>query len=118
MLILFIIKMQGVGIEYGNGLVYSLTFRKVFCDIDETRDNRLLWTTQVERSVQYGTVPALIQHLVPSSMETDHSYRLCFLAVYRTFISPEELLHSLLKRYAQCTLIFQCSGVKMILCYS
>lgn len=91
-------NLQALGKVYENGMIYALTLRKVYCDVDETKENRLLWTSQVERSVQYGTVTALVEYLAPLDIEIDHSYRVCFLAVYRTFITPTELLHVLLER--------------------
>ena len=90
--------LQPLGEVSENGVVYALSLRKVHCDVDETQDNRRLWTSQLEKSIQYGPADALVDHLVPEDGNVDHSYRMCFLAVYRTFMTPTQLLQSLLDR--------------------
>ncbi|XP_019855418.1 PREDICTED: ral guanine nucleotide dissociation stimulator-like 1 isoform X1 [Amphimedon queenslandica] len=97
--------LQPLGEVSENGVIYSLSLRKVHCDVDETQDNRRLWTSQLERSIQYGPADALVDHLVPEDGNVDHSYRMCFLAVYRTFMTPTQLLQCLLDRLTSATAV-------------
>lgn len=92
--------LQSLGEVNENGVVYALSLRKIHCDVDETQDNRRLWTSRVEKSIQHGSAKALVEHLIPDDGNVDPSYRMCFLAVYRTFMSPSELLQCLLDRFA------------------
>ena len=44
------------------------------------------------RTVKAGTVKRLIEYLAPFKTKVDVSYRTCFLATYRTFTTPKEIL--------------------------
>ncbi len=77
--------------------VISLVLKKEYCDIDETNDNRLLWKSHIEKVIKSGTLSRLVQQLAPHGEEIDHSYRTSFLAVYRTFATPTELLQELIE---------------------
>ena len=50
------------------------------------------------RTVKAGSVEKLVECLAPYGTETDVSYRMCFLATYRTFLSPSKLLQLLVNR--------------------
>ena len=54
------------------------------------------------RTPKAGTVEKLVEHLAPFRTEVDVSYRTCFLATYRTFISAARLIELLYKRLAAC----------------
>lgn len=76
--------------------MFSLGLRKVHCDVDESRENRLLWTSEIHRSIKAGTLARLVRHLAPLGEEEEVSYRLCFLATYRTFTNSMEVLEHLM----------------------
>ena len=80
-----------------DGIIYTLALRKVYCDVDENSENRLLWTSELEKTVQYGNVSSLIDHLLTNS--DNGSYKMCFLSVYRIFISPSDLMKYIIDRY-------------------
>jgi ral guanine nucleotide dissociation stimulator-like 1 len=90
---------QYLGEVQEDDIIYSLNLRKVFVDVDETQENRRLWTTEIEKTIHSGSVGSLVQHLAPLGRQFVPFYRLCFLSVYRTFVTPSELLLLLIQRY-------------------
>ena len=74
------------------GAVFSLYLRRVHCDVDESRENRRLWTSEVHRSIKAGTLVRLVRQLAPLEEDDEAVYRMCFLATYRTFTSSREVL--------------------------
>ena len=50
------------------------------------------------RVVKAATVDKLVEHLAPYRTEIDVSYRTCFLATYRTFITTTRLIQLLKER--------------------
>ena len=75
--------------------MFSLYLLRVHCDVDESSDNRRLWTSEIHRSIKAGTLGRLVRHLAPAGEDEEISYRMCFLATYRTYTSGKEVLDHL-----------------------
>ena len=83
---------QPLGEIDDNGAVFALCLRRVHCDVDESRENRRLWTSEIQRSIKAGTLVRLVRHLAPLGEDEEISYRMCFLATYRSFTNSKEVL--------------------------
>ena len=88
-------RSQPLGETEDDGAVFSLYLRRVHCDVDESSDNRRLWTSEIHRSIKAGTLGRLVRHLAPVGEDEEISYRMCFLATYRTYTSGKEVLDHL-----------------------
>ncbi|KAK7095563.1 ral guanine nucleotide dissociation stimulator-like 1 isoform X1 [Littorina saxatilis] len=68
---------------------------------DETSQefSHLMWETQKLRVIKAGTLPRLVEALATARGELDSSYMNVFLATYRTFAAPSQLLHAVIDRY-------------------
>lgn len=64
------------------------------------------------RTVKAGSVEKLVEHLAPYRTEIDVSYRTCFLATYRTFITTTRLLQFLKDRSGVITVVSSCTCLR------
>nr|KAF6432858.1 hypothetical protein HJG59_000562 [Molossus molossus] len=104
---------QEIGEELVNGVVYSISLRKVQVRHGTNKGQRWLgcenesalnlYETCKVRTVKAGTLEKLVEHLVPAFQGSDLSYVTIFLCTYRTFTTTQQVLDLLFKRYG-CTL--------------
>ncbi|XP_015427862.1 PREDICTED: LOW QUALITY PROTEIN: ral guanine nucleotide dissociation stimulator [Myotis davidii] len=100
---------QEIGEELVNGVVYSISLRKVQVHPAASRGQRRLgcenesalslYETCKVRTVKAGTLEKLVEHLVPAFQGSDLSYVTIFLCTYRTFTTTQQVLDLLFKRY-------------------
>ncbi|XP_054440149.1 ral guanine nucleotide dissociation stimulator isoform X2 [Pteronotus mesoamericanus] len=100
---------QEIGEELVNGVVYSISLRKVQAHHGTTKGQRWLgcenesalslYETCKVRTVKAGTLEKLVEHLVPAFEGSDLSYVTIFLCTYRTFTTTQQVLDLLFKRY-------------------
>ncbi|XP_073909008.1 ral guanine nucleotide dissociation stimulator isoform X3 [Castor canadensis] len=115
---------QEIGEELINGVIYSISLRKVQLHHGATKGQRWLGevlgaatdcpspVTQCEnesalnlyetckvRTVKAGTLEKLVEHLVPAFQGSDLSYVTVFLCTYRAFTTTQQVLDLLFKRY-------------------
>ena len=57
-----------------------------------------MWETQKIRVITAGTLEKLVENLVTLKGELDSTYVNVFLATYRTFASPKQVLDLLIDR--------------------
>lgn len=60
--------------------------------------SHLMWETQKLRVIKAGTLPRLVEALATVRGELDSSYMNIFLATYRTFATPLQLLQAIVDR--------------------
>jgi ral guanine nucleotide dissociation stimulator-like 1 len=60
--------------------------------------SHLMWETQKIRVITAGTLEKLVENLVTLKGELDSTYVNVFLATYRTFASPKQVLDLLIDR--------------------
>lgn len=65
--------------------------------LDQSKGH-LMWETQKIRVVKAGTLEKLVESLVTVKGELDSTYVNVFLATYRTFATPLQVLEILIKR--------------------
>nr|KAG5693399.1 hypothetical protein BaRGS_009872 [Batillaria attramentaria] len=63
-----------------------------------------MWETQKLRVIKAGTLPRLVEALATVRGELDSSYMNVFLATYRTFATPLQLLQAVVDRTLKCVL--------------
>nr|KAF6485265.1 hypothetical protein HJG63_010512 [Rousettus aegyptiacus] len=100
---------QEIGEELVNGLIYSISLRKVQLPHGGSKGQRWLgcenesalnlYETCKVRTVKAGTLERLVEHLVPAFQGSDLSYVTVFLCTYRTFTTTQQVLDLLFKRY-------------------
>ncbi|KAM4876313.1 ral guanine nucleotide dissociation stimulator [Thomomys bottae] len=100
---------QEIGEELINGLIYSISLRKVQLHHGTTKGQRWLgcenesalnlYETCKVRTVKAGTLEKLVEHLVPAFQGSDLSYVTIFLCTYRAFTTTQQVLDLLFKRY-------------------
>ncbi|XP_045052669.2 ral guanine nucleotide dissociation stimulator isoform X3 [Desmodus rotundus] len=100
---------QEIGEELVNGVVYSVSLRKVQVHHGATKGQRWLgcenesapnlYETCKVRTVKAGTLEKLVEHLVPAFEGSDLSYVTIFLCTYRAFTTTQQVLDLLFKRY-------------------
>ncbi|XP_059514405.1 ral guanine nucleotide dissociation stimulator isoform X10 [Myotis daubentonii] len=100
---------QEIGEELVNGVVYSISLRKVQVHPAASKGQRRLgcenesalslYETCKVRTVKAGTLEKLVEHLVPAFQGSDLSYVTIFLCTYRTFTTTQQVLDLLFKRY-------------------
>lgn len=61
--------------------------------------SHLMWETQKLRVIKAGTLPRLVEALATVRGELDSSYMNIFLATYRTFATPLQLLQAIVDRW-------------------
>ncbi|XP_076425248.1 ral guanine nucleotide dissociation stimulator isoform X17 [Peromyscus maniculatus bairdii] len=100
---------QEIGEELINGVIYSISLRKVQLHQGATKGQRWLgcenesalnlYETCKVRTVKAGTLEKLVEHLVPAFQGSDLSYVTIFLCTYRAFTTTQQVLDLLFKRY-------------------
>ncbi|XP_059115875.1 ral guanine nucleotide dissociation stimulator isoform X2 [Peromyscus eremicus] len=119
---------QEIGEELINGVIYSISLRKVQLHQGATKGQRWLgcenesalnlYETCKVRTVKAGTLEKLVEHLVPAFQGSDLSYVTIFLCTYRAFTSTQQVLDLLFKRYGRCDALTASSRYGCILPYS
>ncbi len=99
-----------LGTEVKEGVVYSVSLKRVRYGGQQSSSGHLQWNSHVIRTLKSGTVEKLVEHLAPQGNPLSPSYRMCFLCTYRTFTSPDTVLKLLLERYV-CMLNWWCLHV-------
>ncbi|XP_037348808.1 ral guanine nucleotide dissociation stimulator isoform X2 [Talpa occidentalis] len=100
---------QEIGEELVNGVIYSISLRKVQVCQGANKGQRWLgcenesalnvYETCKVRTVKAGTLERLVEHLVPAFQGSDLSYVTIFLCTYRAFTTTQQVLDLLFKRY-------------------
>ncbi|XP_006164360.1 ral guanine nucleotide dissociation stimulator isoform X2 [Tupaia chinensis] len=100
---------QEIGEELINGVIYSISLRKVQLHHGASKGQRWLgcenesplnlYETCKVRTVKAGTLEKLVEHLVPAFQGSDLSYVTVFLCTYRAFTTTQQVLDLLFKRY-------------------
>nr|XP_055207418.1 ral guanine nucleotide dissociation stimulator isoform X10 [Gorilla gorilla gorilla] len=100
---------QEIGEELINGVIYSISLRKVQLHHGGNKGQRWLgyenesalnlYETCKVRTVKAGTLEKLVEHLVPAFQGSDLSYVTIFLCTYRAFTTTQQVLDLLFKRY-------------------
>ncbi|XP_044938600.1 ral guanine nucleotide dissociation stimulator isoform X5 [Mustela putorius furo] len=99
---------QEIGEELLNGLIFSISLRKVQAQPGANKGQRWLgcenesalslYETCKVRTVKAGTLEKLVEHLVPAFQGSDLSYVTIFLCTYRAFTTTQQVLDLLFKR--------------------
>ncbi|KAH3792902.1 ral guanine nucleotide dissociation stimulator-like 1 [Dreissena polymorpha] len=91
--------------EREEGAVYNVYLKRVTYHTLSENENKsnnefshLMWETQKFRVIKAGSLEKLVEYLYIKG-EVDSTYTTVFLATYRTFSSPEEVLNILVDRY-------------------
>ncbi|XP_035828433.1 ral guanine nucleotide dissociation stimulator-like 1 isoform X2 [Aplysia californica] len=96
--------------EKETGAVYNAFLKKVTYLSqtrleDENEKNsefsHLMWETHKVRVIKAGTLEKLVESLTNTRGEMDSSHVNIFLATYRTFATPQQVLETLIERYVQ-----------------
>ncbi|XP_059781918.1 ral guanine nucleotide dissociation stimulator isoform X3 [Balaenoptera ricei] len=100
---------QEIGEELVNGVIYSISLRKVQVHHGANKGQRWLgyenesalnlYETCKVRTVKAGTLEKLVEHLVPAFQGSDLSYVTIFLCTYRAFTTTQRVLDLLFQRY-------------------
>uniref|UniRef100_A0A4W2HLV5 Ral guanine nucleotide dissociation stimulator n=1 Tax=Bos indicus x Bos taurus TaxID=30522 RepID=A0A4W2HLV5_BOBOX len=100
---------QEIGEELVNGVIYSISLRKIQVHHGASKGQRWLgyenesalnlYETCKVRTVKAGTLEKLVEHLVPAFQGSDLSYVTIFLCTYRAFTTTQQVLDLLFKRY-------------------
>lgn len=92
--------------EREEGAVYNAYLKRVTylsqarLEDETSREfSHLMWETQKLRAIKAGTLPRLVESLATVRGELDSSYMNVFLATYRTFATPRQLLQAIIDRY-------------------
>lgn len=119
---------QEIGEELINGVIYSISLRKVQLHQGATKGQRWLgcesepalnlYETCKVRTVKAGTLEKLVEHLVPAFQGSDLSYVTVFLCTYRAFTTTQQVLDLLFKRYGRCDVLTASSRYGCILPYT
>uniref|UniRef100_A0A2I3SZ06 Ral guanine nucleotide dissociation stimulator n=1 Tax=Pan troglodytes TaxID=9598 RepID=A0A2I3SZ06_PANTR len=119
---------QEIGEELINGVIYSISLRKVQLHHGGNKGQRWLgyenesalnlYETCKVRTVKAGTLEKLVEHLVPAFQGSDLSYVTIFLCTYRAFTTTQQVLDLLFKRYGRCDALTASSRYGCILPYS
>ncbi|XP_069436066.1 ral guanine nucleotide dissociation stimulator isoform X5 [Ovis canadensis] len=119
---------QEIGEELVNGVIYSISLRKIQVHHGASKGQRWLgcenesalnlYETCKVRTVKAGTLEKLVEHLVPAFQGSDLSYVTIFLCTYRAFTTTQQVLDLLFKRYGRCDALTASSRYGCILPYS
>ncbi|XP_061055674.1 ral guanine nucleotide dissociation stimulator isoform X2 [Eubalaena glacialis] len=119
---------QEIGEELVNGVIYSISLRKVQVYHGANKGQRWLgyenesalnlYETCKVRTVKAGTLEKLVEHLVPAFQGSDLSYVTIFLCTYRAFTTTQRVLDLLFQRYGRCDALTASSRYGCILPYS
>uniref|UniRef100_A0A8C3W0Q6 Ral guanine nucleotide dissociation stimulator n=1 Tax=Catagonus wagneri TaxID=51154 RepID=A0A8C3W0Q6_9CETA len=119
---------QEIGEELVNGVIYSISLRKVQVHHGANKGQRWLgcenesalnlYETCKVRTVKAGTLEKLVGHLVPAFQGSDLSYVTVFLCTYRAFTTTQQVLDLLFERYGRCDALTASSRYGCILPYA
>ncbi|XP_059958411.1 ral guanine nucleotide dissociation stimulator [Mesoplodon densirostris] len=120
---------QDIGEELVNGVIYSVSLRRVQVPHGASKGQRWLgyenesalnlYETCKVRTVKAGTLEKLVEHLVPAFQGSDLSYVTIFLCTYRAFTTTQRVLDLLFQsRYGRCDALTASSRYGCILPYS
>ncbi|XP_063422433.1 ral guanine nucleotide dissociation stimulator-like 1 isoform X1 [Mytilus trossulus] len=92
--------------EREEGAVYSVYLKKItyhsFCALENEKGkefSHLMWETQKIRVIKAGRLEKLVESLVTVKGELDSTYVNVFLATFRTFATPKQVLDLLIDRF-------------------
>ncbi|XP_042334282.1 ral guanine nucleotide dissociation stimulator isoform X2 [Sceloporus undulatus] len=102
---------QEIGEEVEEGIVYSISLRKVQLHHTANKGQRWLgfenesalnlYETCKVRTIKAGTLEKLVEYLVSAFKGNDSTYVTIFLCTYRAFASTKQVLDLLLNRYGK-----------------
>nr|XP_033817008.1 ral guanine nucleotide dissociation stimulator isoform X2 [Geotrypetes seraphini] len=102
---------QEIGEEVEEGVIYSISLRKVQLHHTankgqrwlglETESALSLYETCKVRTIKAGTLEKLVEYLVSAFKGNDSTYVTIFLCTYRAFASTKQVLDLLLNRYGR-----------------
>uniref|UniRef100_A0A670KFH5 Ral guanine nucleotide dissociation stimulator n=1 Tax=Podarcis muralis TaxID=64176 RepID=A0A670KFH5_PODMU len=100
---------QEIGEEVEDGVIYSISLRKVQLHHTANKGQRWLgfenesalnlYETCKVRTIKAGTLEKLVQYLVSAFKGNDSTYVTIFLCTYRAFATTKQVLDLLLNRY-------------------
>eukprot|EP00076_Gallus_gallus_P016052 XP_015135257.2 ral guanine nucleotide dissociation stimulator isoform X5 [Gallus gallus] len=103
---------QEIGEELEDGVIYSISLRKV--QLHHTANKGQRWLGQFEnesalnlyetckvRTIKAGTLEKLVEYLVSAFKGNDSTYVTIFLCTYRAFATTKQVLDLLLNRYGK-----------------
>ncbi|XP_030063615.1 ral guanine nucleotide dissociation stimulator isoform X2 [Microcaecilia unicolor] len=102
---------QEIGEEVEEGVIYSISLRKVQLHHTANKGQRWLgletdsalslYETCKVRTIKAGTLEKLVEYLVSAFKGNDSTYVTIFLCTYRAFASTKQVLDLLLNRYGR-----------------
>ncbi|XP_006136894.2 ral guanine nucleotide dissociation stimulator isoform X2 [Pelodiscus sinensis] len=102
---------QEIGEELGEGVIYSISLRKVQLHHTANKGQRWLgfenesalnlYETCKVRTIKAGTLEKLVEYLVSAFKGNDSTYVTIFLCTYRAFTTTKQVLDLLLNRYGK-----------------
>ncbi|XP_074871783.1 ral guanine nucleotide dissociation stimulator isoform X2 [Carettochelys insculpta] len=102
---------QEIGEELGDGVIYSISLRKVQLHHTANKGQRWLgfenesalnlYETCKVRTIKAGTLEKLVEYLVSAFKGNDSTYITIFLCTYRAFATTKQVLDLLLNRYGK-----------------
>ncbi|XP_029467133.1 ral guanine nucleotide dissociation stimulator isoform X1 [Rhinatrema bivittatum] len=102
---------QEIGEELEEGVIYSISLRKVQLHHTANKGQRWLgfenesalnlYETCKVRTIKAGTLEKLVEYLVSAFKGNDSTYVTIFLCTYRAFASTKQVLDLLLNRYGR-----------------
>ncbi|CAI5794142.1 ral guanine nucleotide dissociation stimulator isoform X2 [Podarcis muralis] len=102
---------QEIGEEVEDGVIYSISLRKVQLHHTANKGQRWLgfenesalnlYETCKVRTIKAGTLEKLVQYLVSAFKGNDSTYVTIFLCTYRAFATTKQVLDLLLNRYGK-----------------
>ncbi|XP_038231009.1 ral guanine nucleotide dissociation stimulator isoform X3 [Dermochelys coriacea] len=102
---------QEIGEELGDGVIYSISLRKVQLHHTANKGQRWLgfenesalnlYETCKVRTIKAGTLEKLVEYLVSAFKGNDSTYVTIFLCTYRAFATTKQVLDLLLNRYGK-----------------
>uniref|UniRef100_A0A8D0LB33 Ral guanine nucleotide dissociation stimulator n=1 Tax=Sphenodon punctatus TaxID=8508 RepID=A0A8D0LB33_SPHPU len=102
---------QEIGEEVEDGMVYSISLRKVQLHHTANKGQRWLgfenesalnlYETCKVRTIKAGTLEKLVEYLVSAFKGNDSTYVTIFLCTYRAFATTKQVLDLLLNRYGK-----------------
>ncbi|KAK1788527.1 hypothetical protein P4O66_016948 [Electrophorus voltai] len=102
---------QEIGEEVEDGVVFTITLRKVQMHQSASKGQRWLgvesdsalslYETCKVRTIKAGTLERLVEYMVSAFRGNDSTYVTIFLCTYRSFTTTKQVLDLLLNRYAK-----------------
>jgi len=85
------------GDELSGELLYTILLKRV--RYSKNTNDGLQWETQKVRLLKAGSLERLVDHLAAAFLHDDVNFLSIFLATYRTFVPPTQVVDMLLERY-------------------